>query len=82
MNTIELLQAIGARLSASPNEGYSCDLDPRDAHLDLSRLLAIVELQQAAILDSIARSDDHGDSWCSRPIRDALIAADKLAGEE
>lgn len=52
------------------------------APIDLARLLAIVEVMQAAIEQSIARSDDYGDSHCSQPIRRALLAADKLASDE
>jgi len=50
-----------------------------NAPTDLTRLLAIVRLYEEAINDSIARSDDHGDSWCSKPIREALRRADEIA---
>ena len=38
----------------------------------VERLIADLELCLEAMRDSISRSDDVADSWCSRPIRLAL----------
>lgn len=38
----------------------------------VTRLIEALEVATEAIRDSIARSDDVADSWCSQPIREAL----------
>lgn len=44
-----------------------------DFNAERSRSAKLVD----AIEQSIGRADDHGDSWCSRPIRDALAEYSK-----
>lgn len=39
---------------------------------DVWFLLALVKRYRKAIKDSISRSDDYADSYCSQPIRQAL----------
>jgi hypothetical protein len=51
--------------------------DELNQHLDVARAVLRrknyeLTIALEAMKQSIARSDDHGDSYCSRPIRDAL----------
>jgi hypothetical protein len=44
---------------------------------DIEYLLSLVEEAREAISDSIARADDYGDSWNSKPIREFLARLER-----
>lgn len=45
---------------------------------NIMRLVSALRETREAMRESVARSDDYGDSFCSRPIRDVLKRMDEV----
>lgn len=88
MTTLELLQAIRVRLTQAQElkAKGDCAAGVRTYVMDVTKLLAIVELQRAALdhyADQLGMVYKDARMIDNRGVaREALLAADKLAGEE